>query len=75
MEPLPAIFFPFMFGFPLYRIVPLPAILADISLLAVISILVLPAALQLSTSVFRSNVLNLLLPALFMFIFSVFPLR
>ncbi len=44
MEPLPIMLFSFMFGFPLYRIVPLPAILVDIALFAVISIWVLPQA-------------------------------
>ena len=53
MEPLPIMLFSFMFGFPLYRIVPLPAILVDIALFAVISIWVLPAALQVSSSVSR----------------------
>ena len=55
MEPLPIMLFSFMFGFPLYRIVPLPAILVDIALFAVISIWVLPAALQVSSSVSRPN--------------------
>ena len=75
MEPLPIMLFSFMFGFPLYRIVPLPAILVDIALFAVISIWVLPAALQVSSSVSRPNALILLLPALLIFIFSVLPLR
>ena len=57
MEPLPIMLFSFMFGFPLYRIVPLPAILVDIALFAVISIWVLPAALQVSSSVSRPNAL------------------
>jgi len=61
MEPLPIMLFSFMFGFPLYRIVPLPAILVDIALFAVISIWVLPAALQVSSSVSRPNALILLL--------------
>ena len=75
MEPLPIMLFSFMFGFLLYRIVPLPAILVDIALFAVISIWVLPAALQVSSSVSRPNALILLLPALLIFIFSVLPLR
>ena len=74
MEPLPIMLFSFMFGFPLYRIVPLPAILVDIALFAVISIWVLPAALQVSSSVSRPNALILLLPALLIFIFSVLGL-
>ena len=66
MEPLPIMLFSFMFGFPLYRIVPLPVILVDIALFAVISIWVLPAALQVSSSVsLDQTLLILLLPALF----------